>query len=141
MPEEAPAAPAAEAESAPSPAPAQAEAQEAPNGNDWLRDSVEGSLYSRTLDTSSLRQQREDARAELRRGRRPTSVQRLLGRKAPGRLTAGCKRRWIAARPSAANGRRRSRSATSGSGTLRRTPSSRSSRNPSRWRPGACPTP
>jgi|SRR5215467_8271779 len=71
MPEEAPAAPAAEAESAPSPAPADAGGQEAPNGNDWLRDSVEGSLYSRTLDTSSLRQQREDARAELRRGRRP----------------------------------------------------------------------
>lgn len=72
MPEEvASAAPPAE-EQAPS-APEAAETQEGESerdGNEWLRETAQGLIYSRPLDTAARSQQLSDARAELNRGRR-----------------------------------------------------------------------
>lgn len=72
MPEEATAAPPAAEEQAPS-APAttdESQQSEQPDGNNWLRETAQGLIYSRPLDTAKRSEEWADANAELRRGRR-----------------------------------------------------------------------
>jgi hypothetical protein len=68
----APAAPPAEeqAPSAPAPAEETADQSEPPDGNNWLRETAQGLIYSRPLDTAQRSKELDEARAELRRGRR-----------------------------------------------------------------------
>lgn len=72
MPEEATAAPPAAEEQAPSAPEATAEPQqdEQPDGNNWLRETAQGLIYSRPLDTAKRSEEWSEANAELRRGRR-----------------------------------------------------------------------
>jgi hypothetical protein len=72
MPDSETAAPPAEeqAPSAPAPAEETADQSETPDGNNWLRETAQGLIYSRPLDTAQRSKELEDARAELRRGRR-----------------------------------------------------------------------
>lgn len=71
MPDETATAPAPTEEPAPS-APDVTEEQQAEDqsGNSWLRETAQGLIYSRPLDTAKRSEEWADANAELRRGRR-----------------------------------------------------------------------
>lgn len=56
-----------QAPSAPQPA---GESGESSGGNEWLRETAQGLIYSRPLDTAKRSQEYAEANAELRRGRR-----------------------------------------------------------------------
>lgn len=72
MPEEATAPPAEEAPapSAPDTAEGAKTDGEQPDGNEWLRQTSQGLIYSRSLDTAKRSDEWAEANAELRRGRR-----------------------------------------------------------------------
>jgi hypothetical protein len=72
MPEEATAAPPAAEEQAPSApeTPDESQQDEKPDGNNWLRETAQGLIYSRPLDTAKRSEEIDAANAELRRGRR-----------------------------------------------------------------------
>lgn len=71
MPEETSTAPAPTEEVAPSAPDETGEQQaEAPSGNSWLRETAQGLIYSRSLDTAKRNEEWAEANAELRRGRR-----------------------------------------------------------------------
>lgn len=71
MPEETTAAPAQTEEQAPSaPETTSEQPAEEGSGNSWLRETAQGLIYSRQLDTSKRNGEWSEANAELRRGRR-----------------------------------------------------------------------
>jgi hypothetical protein len=84
MPEEATqTAPPAEADSAPSaPAPAEGDGEQ-PDGSQWLRETAQGLIYSRPLNTGERSREWDAANAELRRGRRDGAAREGRQEEAP----------------------------------------------------------